>query len=67
VLNQYTYKFIKRERIRNPKANLKLKVKAIIIGNSEIRMTERYLSPIAEYVKVSTKANKIPNTKRLIF
>lgn len=66
VLNHCTCKFIKSDNIRNPKASLKLKAKAMIIGSSEIRMMARYLSPITEYDNVSTKAHNIPNTKRLI-
>jgi len=46
VLNHSACKFIKRERNRNPKASLKLKVNAMITGKSEIRMIGRYLSPI---------------------
>jgi hypothetical protein len=58
---------MKRERIRNPKDNLKLKASAISAGKSEIKMIGRYLSPITEYKNINTKAKKIPKTKRLIF
>jgi hypothetical protein len=58
---------MKRERIRNPKDNLKLKASAISAGKSEIKMMGRYLSPMTEYKKINTKANKIPNTKRFKF